>query len=142
MLRVFLRVKPTRDIDENFIQYDHSVVVKTQAVRTPAPPAPPPPPPHRHLHRPTHFFSHAYTTLRMQVGYKFSFESVLHQAATQRQVYEETCAAKVASLLRGESGAMFCYGSSGTGKTYSLLGEASNRGVIPRVLESIFRYGP
>jgi len=34
---------------------------------------------------------------------------------------------------------LFAYGQTGSGKSYSMMGSAQNRGIIPTVLDEIFK---
>jgi hypothetical protein len=45
------------------------------------------------------------------------------------------------SVVRGVNGTIFCYGQTGTGKTYTMMGnpDSEERGIIPRALEQVFQ---
>ena len=47
----------------------------------------------------------------------------------------------VESVSNGYNGTIFAYGSSGSGKTYTMFGTDEEMGIIPRVCEGIFRSG-
>jgi hypothetical protein len=43
--------------------------------------------------------------------------------------------------MRGINGTVFAYGQTGTGKTYSMIGDSSTedkKGIIPRALQDVF----
>ena len=53
----------------------------------------------------------------------------------------------MAGFLEGINGTIFAYGQTGSGKTYTMIGEErdgainyQNRGIIPRVFESVFAH--
>jgi hypothetical protein len=68
----------------------------------------------------------------------FQFETILGHASSQEDVYS-TLADTVFSSVLGFNATIFSYGSAGSGKTYTMSGTKSQPGVIPRVIEDIFR---
>eukprot|EP00796_Vickermania_ingenoplastis_P004427 gene4427-3226_t len=62
--------------------------------------------------------------------------------ATQETVYEAVAAPLLGHVLTGYNGCIFAYGQTGSGKTYSMIGSDSQRGLIPRIAESIFNEVP
>eukprot|EP00741_Cyanophora_paradoxa_P001009 tig00000451_g972.t1 len=71
----------------------------------------------------------------------FGFDAVLPMDATQERVYTVAAEPIVQAVLQGYNGTIFSYGQTGTGKTYTMVGEIDDerlRGVIPRVAESLF----
>ena len=76
---------------------------------------------------------------------KFYFDSLFPDDVTQEQVYEIAGKRVVNSVLKGFNGTIFAYGQTGTGKTFTMLGdylskdlEGLNMGIIPRSLKQIF----
>ena len=76
---------------------------------------------------------------------KFYFDSLFHEDVTQEQVYEVAGRRVVNSVLNGFNGTIFAYGQTGTGKTFTMLGdylskdpEGLKMGIIPRSLKQIF----
>lgn len=66
------------------------------------------------------------------------------QTTSQADVYELFGRRAVDHAFDGYSSAIFAYGQTGTGKTYTIMGErepASERGLLPRILEDIFQRG-
>lgn len=60
--------------------------------------------------------------------------------ATQETLMEELGEALLANALDGFNNCLFAYGQTGAGKTHSMLGgEGDQRGLLPRVLESLFK---
>ncbi|KAK3114059.1 hypothetical protein LTR53_007990 [Teratosphaeriaceae sp. CCFEE 6253] len=74
-------------------------------------------------------------------AYTFHFQGVYDRAATQAQLYEAEVAPTVKQLFKGCDVTLFAYGVTGTGKTHTMRGGKSlaERGVIPRLLSSIYR---
>jgi kinesin family protein 3/17 len=73
--------------------------------------------------------------------HSFVFDRVYDQQSTQQSVYESAVKPIVHSILKGYNGSIIAYGQTGTGKTFTIEGGASEtRGVIPRVSEEIFNY--
>ncbi|ALC41557.1 sub [Drosophila busckii] len=69
----------------------------------------------------------------------YSFSGIFDSYVDQKEIYEKCVAPKI---LEEECLTLMTYGTSGSGKTYTLLGDCVRPGVIPRALENIFRmYG-
>jgi hypothetical protein len=68
----------------------------------------------------------------------FRFETILGPDSSQEDVYS-TVADTVYSSVLGFNATIFAYGSTGSGKTYTMTGTRNQPGVIPRVIEDIFR---
>ncbi|KAF2835058.1 kinesin family member 22 [Patellaria atrata CBS 101060] len=74
-------------------------------------------------------------------SYSFQFNSVYDQNATQQEIFDHEVAPTVKHLFNGFDVTLFAYGVTGTGKTHTMRGGKSlqERGVIPRLLSSIYR---
>ncbi|KAL7636199.1 UNVERIFIED_CONTAM: hypothetical protein RMT77_012956 [Armadillidium vulgare] len=71
----------------------------------------------------------------------FTFDAVYDWNSKQQDLYDETFQPLVDSVLSGFNGTIFAYGQTGTGKTYTMEGNASvpeERGVIPNSFDHIF----
>ncbi|XP_059216876.1 kinesin-like protein subito [Stomoxys calcitrans] len=66
---------------------------------------------------------------------QYSFSGIFDETVSQRDVYERCIGQKIEIE---ESFTVLTYGTSGSGKTFTLLGDAYRPGVIPRSLENIF----
>ena len=89
---------------------------------------------HELIHNPSIFQHH-----------KFVFDYVFDQDTTQLELYLTAAKPAVLSLLEGYNSTIFAYGQTGTGKTYTMEGFTFNpldekRGIVPRVIEEIFKY--
>lgn len=65
----------------------------------------------------------------------YSFSGIFDSTVSQRDVYERCIGQKIEVE---ESFTVLTYGTSGSGKTFTLLGDGIRPGVIPRSLENIF----
>ncbi|XP_010062717.2 kinesin-like protein KIN-14Q [Eucalyptus grandis] len=68
----------------------------------------------------------------------FKFDAVFGPQADQADVFEDT-APFATSVLDGYNVCIFAYGQTGTGKTYTMEGTKTARGVNYRTLEELFR---
>ena len=60
----------------------------------------------------------------------------------QGSVYETVGLPVVRHALDGYNACLFAYGQTGSGKTYSIAGDQTNPGVIPRLVDDLFRTMP
>ncbi|KAL1508905.1 hypothetical protein ABEB36_003725 [Hypothenemus hampei] len=67
----------------------------------------------------------------------FQFDRVFQAETTQMDLYQIVAAPLVDRALCGYSGTIFAYGQSGTGKTYTILGDAENRGIVPNMFSHL-----
>eukprot|EP01062_Namystynia_karyoxenos_P057832 TRINITY_DN489_c5_g1_i1.p1 TRINITY_DN489_c5_g1~~TRINITY_DN489_c5_g1_i1.p1 ORF type:complete len:1110 (+),score=222.31 TRINITY_DN489_c5_g1_i1:69-3398(+) len=80
-------------------------------------------------------------------GHRFRYDFVFGGESTQVDVYEESVAPLVAAWLDGINCCVFAYGMTGSGKTFTMLGDGGGLdkalpldGVIPMVADSVFRW--
>ncbi|KAF7594358.1 hypothetical protein BBP40_009593 [Aspergillus hancockii] len=73
--------------------------------------------------------------------YSFQFNAVYDADAPQQELFDAEVAPTVKHLFNGFDVTLFAYGVTGTGKTHTMRGGKSlaDRGVIPRLLSSIYR---
>ena len=55
-------------------------------------------------------------------------------------VYDSVGAPIVKSTMLGFHGAIFCYGQTSTGKTYTMQGSSSHPGLLPLAVEDVFQH--
>ena len=77
--------------------------------------------------------------------HRFTFDSIFDMDSSQIDVYNITAKQAVNSVLEGYNSTIFCYGQTGTGKTYTMEGFTYNaqneqRGIIQRTIEDIFNF--
>jgi kinesin family protein 23 len=56
----------------------------------------------------------------------------------QKDIFEEIALPLVRDLLAGKNGLLFTYGVTGSGKTYSMLGNQQEAGLLQRSLDTLF----
>ncbi|KAJ4290776.1 Kinesin- motor protein [Collariella sp. IMI 366227] len=77
----------------------------------------------------------------------YNFDHVFSQAADQGVIFEDVVKPVIDEMLSGYNCTIFAYGQTGTGKTYTMSGDltesmgmlSDNAGIIPRVLQALFR---
>ena len=67
----------------------------------------------------------------------FNFENVFDAAASQEDVYR-TVRPLIESVVEGFNATIFAYGSTGSGKTFTLTGTEDCPGIFPRAVQDIF----
>lgn len=73
--------------------------------------------------------------------YRFPFDAVYDEHATQEDVYVTSARPAVLSTLQGYNATIIAYGQTGTGKTHTMEGPSltgPHRGIIPRAVDDIF----
>lgn len=54
------------------------------------------------------------------------------------QVYRDLGTDVVENAFEGYNACVFAYGQTGSGKTYTMMGTEENRGLIPRICQTMF----
>lgn len=63
-------------------------------------------------------------------NYAFSFDYVFAHETTTRQIFEGSCARLVDAFVSGSNSTIFVYGQTTSGKTFTMLGNGKQRGII------------
>uniref|UniRef100_A0A7N0V8T9 Kinesin-like protein n=1 Tax=Kalanchoe fedtschenkoi TaxID=63787 RepID=A0A7N0V8T9_KALFE len=79
-----------------------------------------------------------YLRLKRLKGRHFAFDSSFPDSTSQHDVYSTTTADLVEAVLQGRNGSVFCYGATGAGKTYTMLGTMDNPGVMVLAIKDLF----
>ncbi|XP_072993463.1 kinesin-like protein KIN-8A isoform X1 [Typha latifolia] len=79
-----------------------------------------------------------YLRLKRVRGRHFCFDASFPDSTTQREVYSTTTSDLVEGVLQGRNGSVFCYGATGAGKTYTMLGTMENPGVMVLAIKDLF----
>ncbi|XP_027168312.1 kinesin-like protein KIN-8A isoform X1 [Coffea eugenioides] len=79
-----------------------------------------------------------YLRLKRLRGRHFTFDASFPDSTTQQEVYFTTTAELVEAVLQGKNGSVFCYGATGAGKTYTMLGTVENPGVMVLAIKDLF----
>jgi kinesin family member 22 len=70
---------------------------------------------------------------------EFKFDSCYDSSSAQEDIFNNEIAPYVPNALCGRNTTIFCYGMTGTGKTYTMSGTPDNPGIIPRAVRLLFR---
>lgn len=79
-----------------------------------------------------------YLRLKRVRGRHFTFDVAFPDTTSQQEVYNCTTADLVEGVLQGRNGSVFCYGATGAGKTYTMLGTVNNPGVMVLAIKDLF----
>ena len=69
----------------------------------------------------------------------FKFDFAFDTQSEQAQVYQYTTAQLVKQIINGFNATVFAYGATGTGKTYTMVGEGENWGIMIRAISDLFK---
>ncbi|KAG8077242.1 hypothetical protein GUJ93_ZPchr0007g3476 [Zizania palustris] len=79
-----------------------------------------------------------YLRLKRVRGRHFWFDASFPDSTTQAEVYGATTSDLVEGVLQGRNGTVFCYGATGAGKTYTMLGTMESPGVMVLAIKDLF----
>nr|KYP55850.1 Kinesin-like protein KIF19 [Cajanus cajan] len=79
-----------------------------------------------------------YLRLKRLRGRHFAFDASFPDSASQQEVYSTTTSELVEAVLQGRNGSVFCYGATGAGKTYTMLGTVESPGVMVLAIKDLF----
>ena len=68
----------------------------------------------------------------------FHFDKIYTKEVSSQTIYLEMCREITKNFLKGINGSIFTYGQTTSGKTYTMLGNPKNPGILPCVLKDIF----
>jgi kinesin family protein 18/19 len=72
---------------------------------------------------------------------RFAFDRALDGCSAQEETYAASAAPLVEYVLQGQGNATcFCYGATGTGKTYTMLGSNDQPGIMVLSLRDLFQH--
>ncbi|KAL6709673.1 Kinesin-like protein kip2 [Coniothyrium glycines] len=77
---------------------------------------------------------------RGREGGDYYYDNVFDTQDNNARVYNSAAKRLVRRVMEGYHGTVFAYGMTGTGKTFSMQGTATNPGVIPLAITDIFSY--
>ncbi|KAL7533312.1 hypothetical protein ACHAXR_005166, partial [Thalassiosira sp. AJA248-18] len=75
-------------------------------------------------------------------GYSFAFSGILDAKVSQRDVFRTVGKPALQNALAGYNSTIFAYGSTGSGKTFTITGgpeRYDDRGIIPRSIAHLFK---
>ncbi|CAD8203748.1 unnamed protein product [Paramecium octaurelia] len=70
----------------------------------------------------------------------FAFDFVFDKWAPQQIIYENTTEFLLEGVLEGYNTTVFCYGATGSGKTFTMIGTQQEVGIMPRALQQLFNF--
>ncbi|KAL7061920.1 hypothetical protein AAHC03_01564 [Spirometra sp. Aus1] len=71
-------------------------------------------------------------------SHRFEFSHVFCETSSQEEIFSTVAADRIREFLQGTNSLVFAYGTTSSGKTYTLHGSQDNFGVVPRSLAAIF----
>ncbi|KAL9648723.1 hypothetical protein ABK040_003661 [Willaertia magna] len=70
---------------------------------------------------------------------KFNFDRIISPSVHQQQLYNEEISELTKSVIDGYNVAIFCYGQTGTGKTYTMQGNGEEYGLQQFILKDLYQ---
>uniref|UniRef100_A0A182PPG6 Kinesin motor domain-containing protein n=1 Tax=Anopheles epiroticus TaxID=199890 RepID=A0A182PPG6_9DIPT len=71
-------------------------------------------------------------------GDPFVFDHIFDETVSTRQLFDTVCRPVILSALNGINGTIFAYGQTSSGKTYTMIGNGQEPGVVPLTAREIF----
>jgi len=68
----------------------------------------------------------------------YACDHFFDESSSTTSVYEKTAANLIPRLFEGKNGSAFCYGATGTGKTFTMFGDNKSSGIVRLVGSEIF----
>ena len=69
----------------------------------------------------------------------YAFDFAFDKFASQKFVFENSTKFLIEGVASGYNATVFAYGATGAGKTYTMLGEEGNPGIMPLTLRELFK---
>ncbi|CAB4013651.1 kinesin KIF20B isoform X1, partial [Paramuricea clavata] len=126
-IKVYLRVKPLTD--QEIEAGESKGCLEIENSRTVA------------LHPPKTSFTFKHQSrnaVTAETIQRFTFSRVFGPETNQRKFFEDTSLDFVKDFINGQNCLVFSYGITNAGKTYTILGDPQNAGVLPRTLKILF----
>lgn len=74
-----------------------------------------------------------------KMAVEYQYDNV-YAGSSNIEVYLDSVSEVVRSSMQGYNGTVFAYGQTSSGKTYTMMGNEQNPGVIPRAIADVFDY--
>ena len=68
----------------------------------------------------------------------YQFDLAFDENATQQEVYQYTTSSLIKNVLDGYNSTVFAYGATGSGKTYTMVGDGEKPGIMVRAISDLF----
>ena len=69
----------------------------------------------------------------------YAFDFAFDKYSSQKFVFENSTKFLIEGVASGYNATVFAYGATGAGKTYTMLGEEGNPGIMPLTLKELFK---
>ncbi len=69
---------------------------------------------------------------------RYYFDRIFPQGSSTEAVYANTCEGLINSVIQGYNGCVFAYGTTGSGKTYTMAGTPEEPGIMYLIIKSMF----
>ena len=69
---------------------------------------------------------------------QYAFDHVFEPGSSQESVYHHTTKFLLHGVLDGYNATVFCYGNTGSGKTFTMIGTPTDPGIMVRVMGDLF----
>lgn len=69
---------------------------------------------------------------------RYYFDRIFPQDTETETVYRNTCEKLIDSVIQGYNGCVFAYGTTGSGKTYTMTGTSENPGIMYLIIKGMF----
>ncbi|KAI5075999.1 hypothetical protein GOP47_0008064 [Adiantum capillus-veneris] len=79
-----------------------------------------------------------YLRLKRLKGRYFAFDGAFPGDTSQEEIYRCSTARLVEGVLEGQNSSVFCYGATGAGKTFTMLGTPHDPGVMVLAMKDLF----
>lgn len=70
---------------------------------------------------------------------RYFFDRIFSRNVTTEDVYRKTCTQLIPSVIQGYNACVFAYGTTGSGKTYTMTGTPDQPGIMVLILQDLFR---
>lgn len=69
---------------------------------------------------------------------RYYFDRIFPTTANTETVYKNTCENLIDSVIQGYNGCVFAYGTTGSGKTYTMTGTSEEPGIMYLLIKGMF----
>lgn len=70
---------------------------------------------------------------------RYFFDRIFNQYCSTKQVYDNTAAQLIDSVIKGFNACVFAYGTTGSGKTFTMTGSHESPGLMYMIIEDLFK---
>ena len=69
---------------------------------------------------------------------RYYFDRIFPQGSNTETVFKNTCEGLITSVIEGYNGCVFAYGTTGSGKTYTMAGTLEEPGIMFLIIKGMF----